>query len=147
MKSNAREGGHTGAGAFAIEKRVRLADTDATGALYFGAYGRIVEIAEVEFLRSLGYGPGVLAGRGIAFTRVHAAFDFFRPVYNDDLLSLRIDVAGIGVHSVRFACEIFRDDALVAEATIVNACVDADRRSISMPGDIADALRARHVER
>ncbi len=127
--------------AFEVNKRVRLADTDATGALYFGAYGRIVEIAEVEFFRSIGFGPGVLAQRGVIFTRVHAEFDFFKPVFVDDLLTLRISVAGVGVHSVRFAFDIFRDETLVAESSLVSACVDRERKSIAMPGDIAAVLR------
>lgn len=146
MRSETRETGHAGANAFTITKRVRLADTDATGALYFGAYGRIVEIAEVEFFRSLGYSPDVLLGRGIMFTRVHAEFDFFKPVFNDDTLTLSISVAGVGVHSVRFAFDIFRGETLVAESTLVSACVDRARKSLALPDDIAGSLRARQTE-
>ena len=132
--------------AFAVNKRVRLADTDATGALYFGAYGRIVEIAEVEFLRSLGFAPDAFAERGVTFTRVHVEFDFFKPAFVDDVLALRIVVAGVGIHSVRFAVSIVRDETLIAESTLVSACVDRSRKSIALPDDIALALRAHQFE-
>ncbi len=127
--------------AFTITERVRLADTDATGALSFGAYGRIVEIAETEFLRSIGFDPEVLAARGIGFSRVHVEFDYFKPAVVDDLLTLRISVAGVGIHSLRFAVAIFRAQTLIAESTLVSACVDRGRKSIALPDDIALALR------
>lgn len=146
MKSKNGDGGLAATKAFTVNKRVRLADTDATGALYFGAYGRIVEIAEVEFFRSIGFAPATLAERGIIFTRVHAEFDFFKPVLVDDLLELHIVVAGVGVHSVRFAFDITRDGTLVAEASLVSACVDSARKSIALPNDIAGILRSHQID-
>jgi acyl-CoA thioester hydrolase len=146
MKSSTREGGDAGMSAFTVTKRVRLADTDATGALYFGAYGRIVEIAEVEFFRSLDFGPDVFSARGVMFTRVRVELDFFKPALVDDLLTLRISVAGVGIHSVRFAVGILRDQTLIAESMLVSACVDRDRKSVAIPDDIALALRERQFD-
>ncbi|GAC1310822.1 MAG: hypothetical protein NVSMB19_25160 [Vulcanimicrobiaceae bacterium] len=142
MKSRLRDGSDAPSNTFTVELRVRLADTDATGALYFGAYGRIVEIAEVEFFRSLGFGPAAFAELGIMFTRVRAEFDFFKPALVDDLLELRVAVAGVGIHSVRFAVDIFRGETLIAESVLVSACVDRSRKSVTLPADIALALRS-----
>ncbi len=60
-----------------------------------------------------------------------------------------IVVAGVGVHSIRLRLEVARtsDGAAVAEAMLVSACVDRERRSTALPAGFADALRARLAPR
>ncbi|GAC1501643.1 MAG: hypothetical protein NVS1B2_26840 [Vulcanimicrobiaceae bacterium] len=142
MKSSSRDGGHAGVGAFERTARVRLADTDASGTLSLGGYARFCDIAETEFFRSLGFSPATFAQRNALLTRVHVEFDFFRSARPDDVLTIRISVAGVGVHSVRSNVELLRDDVLLAEAVIVNAFLDGARKSIAIPDDLATALRA-----
>ena len=143
MKSSTRDGGHAGVDAFERTARVRLADTDASGTISLGGYARLCDIAEAEFFRSLGFAPATFVERDAILTRVHVSFDFFRAAHGDDELTIRVAVAGVGVHSVRFNVEILRADALLAEATIVEAFVDSARKSTAIPEDLARALRAR----
>ncbi len=143
MKSSSRDGGHAGVGAFERTARIRLADTDASGTLSLGGYARFCDIVEVEFLRSLGFAPATFGERDVRMTRVHVEFDFFRGARFDDVLTIRISVASVGVHSLRFNVEIVCGDALIAESVIVNAFVDGARKSIAIPEDLAQKLRER----
>jgi YbgC/YbaW family acyl-CoA thioester hydrolase len=144
MKSSSRPGGHAGTSAFEIRERVRLSDTDASGIIQHGAFVRLADLAETEFFRALGFASARFGELGVMLPRVHVEFDFFRPARCDDELALRVSVAGVGVHSYRLAVEIVlvEHDVLVAEATIVAACVDHARRSVPLPDAFAAALRA-----
>ncbi len=129
--------------AFERTARVRLADTDASGAISLGGYARFCDIAETEFFRSLGFSPATFTEREAVLTRVHVEFDFFRAAHYDDVLTIRISVAGVGVHSVRCNVEILNGDLLLMESVIVNAFLDTARKSIAIPEDLASALRER----
>ncbi len=131
--------------AFECRDRVRWADVDQAGIIYFGAYSRFVDVAECEFYRSLGFTFERFRELGILLPRVHLEFDFFHPALLDDVMVLRTRVAGVGVHSVRLAIDAERDSdgAPLAEATMVTACMGADRKSAPLPDVFAAALRAR----
>jgi acyl-CoA thioesterase FadM len=59
-------------------------------------------------------------------------------------LTLRTRVGGVGVHSIRLHVEVSRaaETALLAEATMVTACIDRARKSVPLPDGMAAALRA-----
>jgi acyl-CoA thioesterase FadM len=81
--------------------------------------------------------------------RVHVSYDFFKPAMLDDEVVLRLSVAGVGVHSVRLLIDIVRatDDATLAEATVVSACMDrTSRKSAALPEGVATALRVHLAE-
>ncbi len=131
--------------AFELPERVRLADTDAMGIIHFSAYARFIEDVEIEFYRSLGFTLPGLAGEGFVMPRVHVGYDFFKPAMLDDEVVVHLGVAGVGVHSVRFAIAVVRgaDDVTLAEATVVSACMDrTTQKSVALPDHLATALRA-----
>ncbi len=127
-----------------MRERVRWSDVDAAGIIYFGAYTRFTDIAESEFYRQLGFTYANFRDMGIALPRVHVAFDFFKPAFLDDELTMGVRVGGVGVHSVRLHVDAFRetDRALLAEATLVASCIDRTRKSVPLPEGFAGALRA-----
>jgi len=131
-------------GGFEVVERVRWADVDKAGIIYFGAYSRMLDIAETEFYRSLGFSYATFEELGVVLPRVHVEFDFFKPALLDDELVLRPRISGVGVHSVRMKVNIYRsaDGALLAEATLIVACVDRSRKPAPLPADFAAALRS-----
>jgi acyl-CoA thioester hydrolase len=150
MKSDRSAATPAGSGAFSVVERVRYPDVDPAGIIYFGAYARFIDIVESERFRSLGFTYASLEALGIVLARVHVEFDFFKPAQLDDELVLRLRVAGVGIHSVRLKVDIHRasDEALLAEARLVTACVDHEtRKSKPLPPEFADALRAKIKER
>jgi YbgC/YbaW family acyl-CoA thioester hydrolase len=131
-------------GGFEVVERVRWADVDKAGIIYFGAYSRMLDVVESEFFRSLGFTYATFDDLGVVLPRVHVEFDFFKPALLDDELVLRPRVSGVGVHSVRMKVNIYRssDQALLAEATVVAACVDKSRKPVPLPPAFAAALRS-----
>jgi len=144
MKSESAPGAPPKAAAFEIIERVRWADVDRAGVILFGAYARLIDVAESEFYRSLGYTFDSFDKAGVDLTRVHVEFDFFKPAELDDELVLRPHVNGVGIHSVRLKIDVYRraGEALLAEVTLVSACVDKARKPAPLPPAFADALRA-----
>jgi YbgC/YbaW family acyl-CoA thioester hydrolase len=115
------------------------------GIIHFSAYARLIEVVEIEFFRSLGFTLPGLASDDVVLPRVHVSYDFFKPALLDDDVVLRLSVAGVGVHSVRMLIDIIRasDDATLAEATVISACIDrVTRKSAPLPERVAFALRA-----
>ena len=143
MKSESPPSSPPGTG-FEVTERVRWADVDKAGIIFFGAYARLIEVAEGEFYRSLGYTYASLDALGVDLTRVHVEFDFFKPAELDDQLILRPRVSGVGIHSVRLKINVHRlaDQALLAEVTLVSACVNNARKPAPLPEEFAEALRA-----
>ena len=58
---------------FATTRRVEFADTDMAGIVHFSNYLRYMEMAEHDFLRSIGFSVnGTIEGRHVGWPRVHA---------------------------------------------------------------------------
>jgi acyl-CoA thioester hydrolase len=145
MRSDRTSAPPLASGGFGVVERVRYADVDRAGIIYFGAYARLLDIVESELYRSLGFTYASLDEFGVVLTRVNVEFDFFKPALLDDELILRVRVSGVGIHSVRLKVDIYRasDEALLAEARLVAACVDGTRKSVPLPPTFADALRTK----
>jgi len=128
-----------------VNERVRRSDVGGSGTVNFAAYARLMEAAEHETLRAIGFDDSAFQRLGVQLRHVHLEFDFFRPAAVDDVLTLRTRVAGVGAHSVRFKVDVLResDNAQTAALTLVASCVDTGNRSVSLPAELADALRSK----
>jgi acyl-CoA thioester hydrolase len=140
------DGGTPGGTPFEVPERVRWADIDLAGIIYFGAYARFIEIAEIEFYRDLGFTYERFRELGVFLPRVHLEFDFFEPALLDDELILQTRVAGVGAHSVRLRIDVLRagNRKPLARAMLVAACADVVRKKkVEVPEPLASALRSR----
>ncbi len=126
-----------------MEERVRWGDVDASGSVHFAAFVRMMEWAETEFFRALGFPNKRFEELGVRFRRVHVEFDFFKPAWLDDELSLRISVSSVGVHSVSLELAIGRlsDAAQLVRTTLVSSCVDTNHESVPVPSELGNVFR------
>ena len=83
--------------------RVRYADTDADGVVYYANYLTFFEVVRVEWLRALGYPITRILAKGIILPVVEARMKYLRPARVDDLLTVSADarLGGPGVVRVR----------------------------------------------
>ncbi|MBC5829873.1 MAG: acyl-CoA thioesterase [Candidatus Eremiobacteraeota bacterium] len=131
---------------FEVRDRVRWSDVDIAGIIYFGAYVRLIELAETELLRELGFPYAEVFDKfNIWLPRVHLDFDFFKPAFMDDELLMRTQVVRVGTSSITLKTEVhnIRGAEIDAVASLVMACVD--RRTLKsrpLPAAFADPLRA-----
>lgn len=136
------------AGARAFETRVQVqwGDVDIAGIMYFAAYWRVAERAEMNMLAELGFQYVDLFERyGIWLPRVHAEADYHAPALMDDWLRARTHVERVGASSVCWRTVVFneRTGEAGANLSMTVACMDAaSKRGAPLPADLRAALLA-----
>ncbi len=78
-----------------ISVRVRYAETDQMGYVYYGNYAQYYEIARVEFLRSIGLSYKQIEDDGIMMPVTKLTCNYLAPAYYDDLLNIRVTIPEI----------------------------------------------------
>ena len=128
---------------FRIQERVRWSDVDSSGVILWGAYTRLVEMAETELFRAAGFPYGSLWDRlDIWLPRVQFHLDYRSPARLDDLLETQIRVARIGRSSIRFEFAMKKADGqLAAEGYLVIVAISrTDGTSVEVPKALVKAL-------
>jgi acyl-CoA thioester hydrolase len=96
--------------------RVRYAETDAMGVVYYANYLTYFEVARVEYLRAAGIRYRALEGDGTVAAVTAAHVDYHAPARFDDELSLWTRCVSMGKVRFRIEYEVHReaDDVRVA---------------------------------
>jgi acyl-CoA thioester hydrolase len=91
--------------------RVRYAETDAQGIVFYGNYLTYFDTAITEYLRNLPFDYVDHVQRtGTDFHVVKAVIEFFAPSHFDDEIEVHIRTGKIGRSSLTFLIEIFPKD-------------------------------------
>lgn len=131
---------------FVTSRRVEFAHTDMAGIVHFSNYYKWMEEAEHDFFRSIDQRivTKQTDGTYIGWPRVNASCQFLAPARYDDLLELRIEIERIGVKSVSYCVEFWKDDSLLAKGRMKVACCrffeDGTLKSIEIPAEIRKVL-------
>lgn len=120
--------------------RVRYADTDADGVVYYANYLTYFEVVRVEWLRALGYPITRILEQGIILPVVEARLKYLRPARVDDLLTVEAKLVSVGPASFAVDYEITREDGLllVTGWTRLAVCEREDGRACAMPAWMRD---------
>ncbi|HEX4076645.1 MAG TPA: thioesterase family protein [Candidatus Acidoferrales bacterium] len=116
--------------------RVRYAETDQMGVVYYGNYFTWFEIGRVEFCRQVGFEYKRMEIEDDSFIVVaEASCRYKRPARFDDLLTVRTRVTGSQRRTVRFGYEIFRQDSdeLIATGETLHVICDSKGRPKALP--------------
>jgi len=116
--------------------RVRYAETDQMGVVYYGNYFTWFEIGRVEFCRQVGFEYKQMEIEDDSFIVVaEASCRYKRPARFDDLLTVRTRVPGSQRRTIRFAYEIFRQasDELIATGETLHVICDGQGRPKALP--------------
>jgi acyl-CoA thioester hydrolase len=121
--------------------RVRYADTDAMGVVYYANFLAYFEIGRVELLRAAGADYSTIEASGYAAAVTRADCRYHQPARFDDLLGIDTRIATVGRATMRFEYAIRRtsDEALLAEGFTEHALLD--KKSLR-PVRVPDAVRA-----
>ena len=132
---------------FSWPSRIRFVDTDSSGRIHYTAIFRHFEAAEFEFMRSIGHPYGSLEpGQVVRYPRVHVECDFVSALRCDDEISTEISVERVGNASYTLAFSALHNGSQAARGRITVVCMNSQTgRAHPLPGDLADALRARLV--
>ncbi len=125
-----------------IKIRVRYAETDQMGYVYYGNYATYYEVARVEALRQLGFHYKKLEEQGIMLPVISLECNFIKPAKYDELLSIQINLVEMPSVKMKFEYEIRNEkDVLLntGKTTLVFINKTANR-PIRMPQEMYDGL-------
>lgn len=91
--------------------RVRYAETDQMGYVYYGNYATYYEVARVECLRSLGFTYKTLEAQGIMMPVLENKSKYIRPARYDDLLTIKVTVQKLPDTRMTFEYEVFNEQS------------------------------------
>ncbi|MFZ4739584.1 MAG: acyl-CoA thioesterase [Bacteroidales bacterium] len=93
--------------------RVRYAETDKMGYVYYGNYAQYYEVGRVEALRFLGVSYKALEDKGVMLPVVHLNINFKKPAFYDDELTIRTIIKEMPDTKMKFYYEIYNDNKLL----------------------------------
>ncbi len=106
-----------------LNRKVRWADVDASGRIYFARIFDFVGEAEWELLHNLGITRKELAARGYDFPRVHADCDFRKPLRLGASFILRFGPRKLGRSSIQYHFSVYLDEEPESPAVEGNVTV------------------------
>jgi len=95
---------------FETEIRVRYAETDKMGVVYYGNYFTWFEVARGDVLRKIGYPYSRLEEDGVFLPVSEAYSKYIAPIKYDDLLRVVSRIEKFGTASISFVYEIYAGD-------------------------------------
>lgn len=127
---------------FETKLRVRYAETDQMGYVYYGNYAAYYEVARVEMLRSLGTSYRAMEENGIMMPVTELSVKYHKPIRYDEEITIRISIRELPAVRIRFEYELYDESGGLAnsgETTLV--FVDMKRnRPCKAPDDFIAAL-------
>ena len=123
--------------------RVRYAETDQMGFVYYGHYAAFYEVARVEALRSLGLTYKNLEAEGIVMPVSENKSKYIRPATYDDLLQIHLSIKELPAKRMVFHYEIYNEEgALIHIGETKLAFLDKKSgKPRKAPGKIIDLLK------
>ncbi|MEY3053474.1 MAG: hypothetical protein RLY31_3259 [Bacteroidota bacterium] len=126
------------------QARIRYADTDRMGYLYYGRYAELYEVGRTEMLRNLGMRYLEMEEQHQVMLPVASLqMRFIRPATYDELLLIRTTLLEWPDKFLSFQTEVLNEAGkLVNEGQVRLAFVDSNtRRSIPAPAFFLDLVR------
>jgi acyl-CoA thioester hydrolase len=105
-----------------VQIRVRYAETDQMGYVYYGNYASYFEVGRVETFREIGFSYKSMEAAGIMMPVLEFKTKYIRPAKYDDLLTIKVYVKEKPGVRIKFDYEVFNEAGellTVADTTLV----------------------------
>lgn len=91
--------------------RVRYAETDQMGVVYYGNYAQYYEVGRVEAIRQLGFAYADMERTGVIMPVVEMHSKYLRPALYDNLLTVKTILKEIPLHhKIEFHQEVYNEE-------------------------------------
>ena len=122
--------------------RVRYADTDQMGVVYYANYFVWFEVGRNEWLRDSGWTYREMEAAGISLPVIEAHCEYRQPARYDDEIEIRTEAKTLSPVRIRFDYEARRiaDDTLSVTGHTVHASIGANGRPRRLPARVLDVL-------
>ncbi|MBP8272959.1 MAG: acyl-CoA thioesterase [Acidobacteria bacterium] len=122
--------------------RVRYAETDRMGVVYYANYLVWFEVARADWLRERGFNYREMEAGGVLLPVISAHCDYQRSAHYDEAITIR--ATGV-LHSkvrVEFTYDVFKEDGtLAARGTTMHAAVDPQGRPCRLPEQVREVFQ------
>ena len=126
-----------------VQIRVRYADTDQMGVVYYANYFVWLEVARTEFLRDLGAEYRAMEeNEKLALPVIEASCKYKAPARYDDIVLIKTLITQIRNTSFKFEYELLNKQAnqLLATASTSHVFINSQRKPVQIPHKLRDVL-------
>lgn len=131
---------------FESRLQVQWADVDVAGIMYFAAYSRFAEYAEMQLFAELGFPyESVFTEYSFWLPRVHVEAEYRAPALMSDWLAMRTHIERVGSSSLRWKTVFVneRSGEPGAEIKVIVVAIDSvTKKSRLLPEPIRAAMLA-----
>lgn len=116
--------------------RVRYAETDQMGVVYYANFFVWFEVARVEWMRHLGFSYKQMEIEDDSFVVVaRASCTYKRPAKFDDVIRIRTRVSDSRKRTITFTYEVFKEgaDRVIATGETLHVICDKNGRPKTLP--------------
>lgn len=123
--------------------RVRYAETDQMGYVYYGNYAQYFEVGRVEALRSLGYTYRFMEESGVMMPVANMDIKYIKPARYDDMLTIKTTIRELPSARMVFEYEISNEqgELLVTGTTTLVFVNMKTQRITRCPDFLLNALK------
>jgi len=122
--------------------RVRYAETDQMGVVYYANYLVWFEVGRSDWLRASGWTYRTMEADGVSLPVIEAHAEYRRAARYDDELEIRTRATLMTPVRVRFDYEVWRDgeNAPLATGHTIHAAMDPNGRPCRLPQAVRELL-------
>lgn len=122
--------------------RVRYAETDQMGFVYYGNYSLYLEEARTEMIRNLGFSYKALEESGIWMPVVKLEIDYKKPATYDELISIQTQIEGNISRKICFSSKLYNEKSELLCAAKVHLVFlkHLDGKIVTCPPSIKELL-------
>lgn len=124
-----------------IEVRVRYAETDKMGYVYYSKYLEYFEMGRTEFIRKRGKNYKEIEAEGFLLPVLEVWTKYMQPARYDDLLTIETEISSMGKASVKFHYFVKNGNGeTLAEGMTKHALINKDGKIVPFPEEIHKKL-------
>lgn len=126
-----------------IKLRVRYAETDQMGFVYYGNYAQYLELGRVAAMKKAGVSYRELELTGIGLPVKDMNIQYHKAATYDDEIRVVTIIDAMPTNRITFKYKIYKDESLLVEASTTLFFMDkASLRPIRMPEWVQNQLKA-----
>ena len=122
--------------------RVRYAETDKMGVVYYANYLVWFEVGRSDWLRETGWSYREMEVAGLALPVIQAHCEYRQSAKYDDEIDVRTRASQASAIRIQFDYEVVRrtDGMVIATGYTVHATIDRQGRPVRLPERVKDLL-------
>jgi acyl-CoA thioester hydrolase len=122
--------------------RVRYAETDKMGVVYYANYFIWFEVARTDLLRNMGWSYREMELAGVSLPVIEAHCEYLRPARYDDELDVRTEGRMLSPVRMEFVYQVVHREPQVVAASgrTVHAALDREGRPCRLPERVREVF-------